>query len=187
MLLLVLGHCSLLMCHLQEFVYVDGPLTWIEAQSYCRENHSDLLTVYDMKHSLEIFKELGRQGGKAWIGLQKVSSVGAWQWSQPGVDKHSAHWDSGEPNGNDQKIENCAYISAQGLHDVHCDRRLAFSCYHGEDILLLFIMFSSIITICSCNRNSFADSPHLKASLLPPQTWTRESILCRRKKPGWRL
>lgn len=136
-LLLVLGHCSVLTCHLQELFYIDEEHTWREAQSYCRKNHSDLLTVHDMEH-FEIFQRLGIQKGEAWIGLQSVSNVGDWQWSQPGVDKASTKWKKGEPNGNDIRIENCAFLRHDGLHDVGCGHKKSFSCYNGEDVLLLF-------------------------------------------------
>lgn len=86
-----------------------------------------------------MFQELKIQRREAWIGLQSVSVVGDWQWSQPGLDKTSAKWAKGEPNGNnDDNFNNCALISTNGLHDTHCSTERTFFCYNGEDILLLF-------------------------------------------------
>lgn len=123
-------------CHLLEFFYIENQHTWYDAQSYCKKNYSDLLTVYDMEH-LEMFQELKIQKSDAWIGLQSVSVVGDWQWSQPGVDMASANWALGEPN-NIHQIENCAFIKHGVLHDMDCSRDMSFLCYNGEDILLLF-------------------------------------------------
>lgn len=137
-MLLVLGHCSVSTCDLQKFVFSDEELTWHEAQRYCKEHHSDLLTVYDKEDFKIIRHDFKKKGKDAWIGLQSVSvDAGDWQWSQPGVDKMDAEWAKGEPDNHGGKtIENCVAITSEGLRDVHCSNRCAFLCYNGEDCYL---------------------------------------------------
>lgn len=130
---LVLGHCSVFTCDLQKFFFNDKVLTWHEAQKYCREHHSDLLTVYDKEDLKKIPQDFKKKGKGAWIGLQGVSVETAWQWSQPGVNKTDAEWANGEPGNHGGRIENCAAISSDGLHNVPCSDRYTFLCYNNSE------------------------------------------------------
>lgn len=126
-LLLVLGHCSVFSCRLREFFFIDTELTWHEAREYCRRNHSNLLTLYDME-DLEIFQDSNTQKKDAWTGLHK-SSEAKWQWSQPGVNDTDVKW----ANTNDgAQTEHCAAIISGALHDLSCSRKHHFLCYNGK-------------------------------------------------------
>ncbi|XP_029291754.1 macrophage mannose receptor 1-like, partial [Cottoperca gobio] len=78
------------------FVFINIPMTWTEAQSYCRANYRDLASVRNMAENQKI-QDLVPAGGTAWIGLSRDS----WKWSD-GSDSTFRFWSAGEPttNGN---------------------------------------------------------------------------------------
>uniref|UniRef100_A0A3Q1B896 C-type lectin domain-containing protein n=1 Tax=Amphiprion ocellaris TaxID=80972 RepID=A0A3Q1B896_AMPOC len=57
-------------CYRQNvtFVYINIPMTWTEAQSYCRAHHTDLASVRNMTENQKVV-ELIPSGRKVWIGL----------------------------------------------------------------------------------------------------------------------
>ncbi|GLD57314.1 C-type lectin lectoxin-Enh4-like protein [Lates japonicus] len=101
-LLSLMGQCFLFTCRLYEYHYIDEDKTWSEAQSYCRENYTDLATVYDMTDMTDMKRLLKstENQGEAWIGL--CSNPGKenrkWHWSLPGVEYNESetNWNGGE-------------------------------------------------------------------------------------------
>ncbi|XP_033987759.1 uncharacterized protein LOC117483508 [Trematomus bernacchii] len=59
------------------FVLINSLMTWTQAQSYCREHHTDLASVRNQTEHQQIF-ELFPGGNPYWIGLYRDS----WKWSQ---------------------------------------------------------------------------------------------------------
>ncbi|XP_059204703.1 C-type lectin domain family 17, member A-like [Centropristis striata] len=108
------------------FVPTDDSMTWTEAQSYCREHHTDLASVRNQEENQKV-KELIPAGGGGryfWIGLFRDS----WKWSD-GSNSSFRDWAPGEPNGPN---ENCAvadFSSSGGWWDVGCDGTHPFICY----------------------------------------------------------
>uniref|UniRef100_A0A671YPN6 C-type lectin domain-containing protein n=1 Tax=Sparus aurata TaxID=8175 RepID=A0A671YPN6_SPAAU len=89
--LLVMFH--MFMCWLNvTFVLITTPKTWTEAQSYCREHHTDLASVRNMTENQKVM-DLVPAGQKAWIGLFRDS----WKWSD-GSNSSFRYWAEGQPN-----------------------------------------------------------------------------------------
>uniref|UniRef100_A0AAZ1XBJ6 C-type lectin domain-containing protein n=1 Tax=Oreochromis aureus TaxID=47969 RepID=A0AAZ1XBJ6_OREAU len=107
--------------------------TWEEAQKYCRENYTDLASVFDMA-DMERLRESTEYEGKAWIGL--FSNPGKenrmWHWSLPGVEytEDETGWGRSEPGDLN---ENCVK-TRENWADVTCDKTMWFICYDGENI-----------------------------------------------------
>ncbi|KAL0194943.1 hypothetical protein M9458_008515, partial [Cirrhinus mrigala] len=84
-------------------------MNWTDAQSYCRQNHIDLVSVRNQNENQQKF---------IWImGLDRDSSF--------------RYWYTGEPN-NAGGVENCAVIepNAQGQwHDISCNDQYPFVCH----------------------------------------------------------
>lgn len=106
-------------------------MKWDEAQSYCRENHTDLVTI----QSLDDMKMLSSIAGAGsvsiliWIGLRKYN-VESWMWSSgdtPGLADY-ANWAS-LPNSS----QNCGALTVDGKWlGVVCSTALPFVCQIGE-------------------------------------------------------
>ncbi len=137
---LVLGQCSFFTCHLYEYHLIEKENTWHEAQTYCREKHTDLATVLNMTDVSRLPEPANNQD-EAWIGLYNEPGIKnrKWQWSLPGVefDKNKSMWRSGEPNGHsDMRPENCVQMRNNKWLDFHCTVESKFICYDGENMQL---------------------------------------------------
>uniref|UniRef100_A0A3Q3R3R5 C-type lectin domain-containing protein n=1 Tax=Monopterus albus TaxID=43700 RepID=A0A3Q3R3R5_MONAL len=49
---------------------------WQDAQSFCGEYHTDLLTIKSEEENQNL------AGTKGWIGLYRQNSAGPWKWSR---------------------------------------------------------------------------------------------------------
>ncbi|TNN35955.1 Macrophage mannose receptor 1 [Liparis tanakae] len=106
------------------FVFITTRMPWTEAQSYCREHHTDLATVTDMEEN-EMVQNLVPSGGFAWIGLFRDP----WKWSD-GSDFPFRNWNHSQPEGSFGKCV-AADFSADGLWEtLDCNVKSAFICYN---------------------------------------------------------
>uniref|UniRef100_A0A665VI84 C-type lectin domain-containing protein n=1 Tax=Echeneis naucrates TaxID=173247 RepID=A0A665VI84_ECHNA len=146
MILTSVGHClalikilyfhiqTLMLSQLYDYHFINENKTWTEAQSFCRENYTDLATVYRRSD----IKNLNQTG--AWIGLNYCLSInGTWSWTQPGVEfnDNETEWSEGEPNDQNQP-ENCAAIDNKlNVLDLDCSQTKLFVCYKGENMRII--------------------------------------------------
>ncbi|XP_029291072.1 lymphocyte antigen 75-like [Cottoperca gobio] len=107
------------------FVLINIPMTWTEAQSYCRANYTDLASVRNMAENQKI-QDLVPAGGLAWIGLSRDS----WKWSD-GSDSTFSFWKAGQPNnyGNNQACVFAQFNSSGRWWDAPCEWQIPFICY----------------------------------------------------------
>ncbi|KAK1135320.1 macrophage mannose receptor 1-like [Acipenser oxyrinchus oxyrinchus] len=122
----------------ERYTLIEVLKTWTEAQQYCREHHTDLVSIKNASENEEIVKKA--QGKPFWIGLFNEP----WKWSHQG-DNYTFHsWSNREPNnwgGN----ENCVMMSKTGgWNDYGCNNQLPFFCCEGEDPVQTVFSFSSV-------------------------------------------
>ncbi|KAM8755133.1 macrophage mannose receptor 1-like isoform 5-T5 [Acanthopagrus schlegelii] len=107
------------------FVFIKTPMNWTEAQSYCREHHTDLASVRNMTENQKV-ADLVPAGYRAWIGLYRDS----WKWSD-GSDSSFRYWRQGQPV-NDVGNDACVVADFSGSGewwDDPCGRNRPFICY----------------------------------------------------------
>ena len=107
------------------FIFIETAMNWTEAQSYCREHHTDLASVRNMTENQKV-ADLVPANHIVWIGLYRDS----WKWSD-GSDSSFRHWVQGEPDNYDGK-DACvvADFSRNGeWWDIPCDNKEPFVCY----------------------------------------------------------
>ncbi|XP_058871711.1 macrophage mannose receptor 1-like [Acipenser ruthenus] len=109
----------------ERYTLIEELKTWTEAQQYCREHHTDLVSIKNASENEEIVKKA--QGKPFWIGLFNEP----WKWSHQG-DSYTFHsWNYWEPDnrGGDQ---NCVTISKKGgWIDYDCNTQLPSFCCEG--------------------------------------------------------
>uniref|UniRef100_A0A3B4UCY5 C-type lectin domain-containing protein n=1 Tax=Seriola dumerili TaxID=41447 RepID=A0A3B4UCY5_SERDU len=114
-------------------------VTWTEAQHYCREKHTDLVTI----EGADDLSRLNRPSPStewSWIGLNDDpkswkgvmgNDTNSWRWSATGetseTDYHN--WYSDQPN--DIGNQACLYIYIDGRWlDDPCQSKLSFVCFN---------------------------------------------------------
>ncbi|XP_043953406.1 C-type mannose receptor 2-like [Gambusia affinis] len=132
-LLFLMAQCCFIDCQLYQFHYINQNKNWTEAQQYCREKHTDLVTVTNMKDMERLNISAGGQSG-AWIGLiSKPEFNRTWYWSLTGVEfnESETNWNPGEPS--DTGIigeQNCGAVYKNVTwNDQGCKWSEYFLCY----------------------------------------------------------
>uniref|UniRef100_A0A3B4BH62 C-type lectin domain-containing protein n=1 Tax=Periophthalmus magnuspinnatus TaxID=409849 RepID=A0A3B4BH62_9GOBI len=117
-----------------NFILINTPKTWLQAQEYCRTNHDDLASVSDdgeRQHLVDLMK--GQSINQAWIGLFRVP------WTSWSDNTYTGfyNWDA-EPTFYTTD-DHCAYLSSSTgkWYEILCSDIFPFFCYRGEIMLCL--------------------------------------------------
>ncbi|MEQ2291140.1 hypothetical protein AMECASPLE_010403 [Ameca splendens] len=142
---------------LTEFHFVNELKNWTEAQMYCREQYTDLVTLSSMENVTTLVNMVDlntmvydKIQHLAWIGL--VNDPNGWRWSMsdPNFFKNTGdtefrNWKVGEPNY--QNSEYCVRIYDDGLwNDISCESYEKSVCaeVNGQDVT--FVLITSFMT-----------------------------------------
>uniref|UniRef100_A0A3P8XVK3 C-type lectin domain-containing protein n=1 Tax=Esox lucius TaxID=8010 RepID=A0A3P8XVK3_ESOLU len=115
--LFILGLSSFPSCLPNQYQFINMTKTWSQAQLYCRENYSDLVTIGNQTEMDELINALpAGWSGPAWIGLYNIS----WTWSLNNTQlEGSGFWDVGQPdNVNDNEFCVTQYTDLASVTDA---------------------------------------------------------------------
>uniref|UniRef100_A0A3B4XQ31 C-type lectin domain-containing protein n=1 Tax=Seriola lalandi dorsalis TaxID=1841481 RepID=A0A3B4XQ31_SERLL len=122
----------------RTYTAINNPLTWKDAQTYCRTYHTDLAMIENAQESTNVTSVMSEH--YSWIGLYREP----WKWSDNSRSSFR-NWQSGEPN-NYGGVNCVAETSGHFWIDMNCDTKLFFWCYKGETIYIhlinAFLLFS---------------------------------------------
>lgn len=110
---------------LSSFIFVNKTLSWMDAQRYCREHHTDLASVRNQSENDQIQRTSNAQ--HIWIGLYR----GPWKWS----DGSSTSLIREKTNINETHANNlssCGVIKNKMLTVSRCDLKLSSVCQISE-------------------------------------------------------
>ncbi|XP_066580864.1 C-type mannose receptor 2-like [Amia ocellicauda] len=124
LILLFSGLCSLSSCLAHQYVFVNKPLGWIDAQQYCREKYTDLATVDNTEELDRLLNTADSASVWNWIGL--YLDLNSWQWSLTDSDFYRGgqseyrNWYTGQPDNRGGE-ENCVSMGSGGeWYDDQC-------------------------------------------------------------------
>ncbi|KAM9499629.1 C-type mannose receptor 2-like [Salvelinus alpinus] len=130
LLLFFSGLSVLPSCLSHQFHFVNTNKTWTEAQSYCRENYTDLASIDDMAdmNRLRNTVKAWSLTEPAWIGLYNTS----WRWSLGDTELETVlFWAANQPN-NLNNNEFCVWMQHGLWHDENCETKHNFVCYDTD-------------------------------------------------------
>ncbi|XP_029692633.1 putative C-type lectin domain family 20 member A isoform X2 [Takifugu rubripes] len=99
---------------LPSFIFVNKPMSWMDAQSYCRQHYTDLASVRDKSENEQI--QLISSSPQIWIGLYR----GPWKWS----DGSSTSFLRAKTNINETHARNrtsCGVFYKNKMRVSNCD------------------------------------------------------------------
>ncbi|KAM9454927.1 macrophage mannose receptor 1-like [Clarias gariepinus] len=95
--------------------------TWFEAQSYCRRNYTDLVSIRDQQQNEEVMESRLGITSSFWIGLL----CDDWQWTD-GENSAYRKWGSAEPQSSTNL---CVVLSGGNWSTVSCSEKHSALCY----------------------------------------------------------
>ncbi|XP_067309538.1 C-type mannose receptor 2-like [Pseudorasbora parva] len=111
-----------------EYIRVQIWKNWTDAQSYCRQYHTDLPTIHNSEEQNKI-KSIIPSTSWVWIGL----FLDSWEWS----DKWSLffrNWAAGQPSDHPGSGDCVGMLTTDSgkWAQYSCDLQQPFICYGGE-------------------------------------------------------
>ena len=107
-------------------------MNWTEAQSYCREHHTDLASVRNMSENEKIRQLMPL--GSVWIGLFRDS----WKWVD-GSNFSLSYWGANDPDGHHDNCAAANFADSGKWESWNCAEEKAFVCYSGEPQFIYYI------------------------------------------------
>ncbi|KAA0718640.1 Brevican core protein [Triplophysa tibetana] len=138
---------------------------WIDAQSYCRQYHTDLATISSPEEQKQLYSVVGN-GPWVWIGLFSDS----WQWSDQWSLFNFRYWATGFTSLSSGS-GNCVAMSTTGSGkwiQNSCDKKFPFICYGDHELIKRQIgkLLLSCDVLRSPAKKCSSGEPLLKTAIL---------------------
>ncbi|XP_029958719.1 C-type lectin BML-2-like [Salarias fasciatus] len=128
----------------KRFFWIDLPLNWIDAETHCRVNHTDLAVIENSEENEDV-ASLGFPTA-SWIGLFRYP----WIWSD-GYNIDFENWRSSQPD-NAHGEEAC--VNANVDHkwsDADCSLKYPFLCYGAPKVRKTFVRMKFVSDVDPSN------------------------------------
>ncbi|KAF7213138.1 C-type mannose receptor 2-like [Nothobranchius furzeri] len=111
-----------------DYVHIGQFTIWQQAQSICRGNYKDLVTIRNEKENQIVSK------GRGWIGLYRNGNQSPWKWSDGNVTANFFNWAAGEPQDN----QHCTFKVSSGdtWINEYCSVTHTFVCSYVTLVLV---------------------------------------------------
>ncbi|XP_044197777.1 L-selectin-like [Thunnus albacares] len=120
-------------CRLHQYHFVAEPMNWTEAQTYCRETYTDLVTIENTEDMNQLNNTVSSAGynSQVWIGLYRVID---WKWSDGyrGSGDEYRNWASNQPDLGADELCVVSRAKDQLWWDDFCQVQNVFICYNGK-------------------------------------------------------
>ncbi|XP_057215742.1 macrophage mannose receptor 1-like [Triplophysa rosa] len=131
------GFIAFTLCVPRQYIFVNENKTWTEAQSYCRDKYTDLVTTENEEETVQLLNTVNEYNSidLAWIGL--YDDLDSWKWTLEDSDffkegeKQFRNWYKEEP-GNYGGQSQCVVMYGEIWYAIRCDITLPFICYDGR-------------------------------------------------------
>ncbi|XP_055358883.1 C-type mannose receptor 2-like [Betta splendens] len=108
-------------------IIIGSPMTWTNADAYCKSRASSLAEIPDDAINAAIFLKMTTSVTlKAWIGLRKTQ---LWHWSDTSQNYTFRNWEPGHPDHSGG--QDCAAVAVTNgsWTDEQCSTQYPFFCY----------------------------------------------------------
>ena len=101
-------------------------MSWYEAQSYCRKNYTDLVSIRDQNQNEAVKIEGLTSSTSFWIGLLRDD----WEWTDGGRSAYR-NWATGHP----KPYSDCVQLSKGKWQTMSCSNFQSALCYSSKSRL----------------------------------------------------
>ncbi|KAG7319398.1 hypothetical protein KOW79_016541 [Hemibagrus wyckioides] len=148
--------------------------TWYEAQHYCRQIYTDLVSIRDQQHNEEVKIKGLNSTMSFWIGLLQDD----WQWTDGGNSAYrNWAWWSGYPSSSPS---DCVILSGGRWYSVLCSDYYPTLCYGNTSIHVSEVTLSWEKALDYCQEEDRAGILIIDSQA---EQETLESELMRRRVP----
>ncbi|XP_043078721.1 macrophage mannose receptor 1-like [Puntigrus tetrazona] len=136
------------------FITTESAMTWRDAQSYCRQQHTDLASISSPEQQNLLSNELS-----LWIGL----FLDSWEWSDQS-NLSFRHWDADQPSQTSGSGD-CVGMTTNNSGkwtQKSCDLQQPFICYGADKLIRKQIVRLKL----SCNGKCTLNDPSLQTAFL---------------------
>lgn len=129
-------------------------MTWVEAQTYCRQRYTDLVVIDSTQDVNRIMDKMNENYFFSfWIGLYE--DVFTWRWSlsdesyYEDAEAEFRNWAAGEPK-DQTSVPHCVGIRDTGeWQDLDCGLLHYFCCYDGNNTAKTIFFKNKLFQICA--------------------------------------